>query len=457
MNCMFIFLAGGIVGMITTGFFKSFIDPANLSIAPASVYVPANGGVSDMPTTGIASETPTTGDSSLFDALTPIKQLLTEMKASTADHVRCDPNTSEVPCPIQSCSTQQAAEKLVDKVATAQLLGEKFSLWSTQATPEMIEKSTCISSVIASIDSAKFPLVVKPNKGQKAMGVQLNIKDPIEVCEAIGFLVDGDYKKPSYAGKDFGKDIIIEQMAQGDTYRVVVYAGEVYDVYYRQAATVEGDGELSLKELHEARNRDRVGRKPKNNNYAVWPSKIEYGWIEDKYGYKPHDIIPEAQIVQIVTNTDRYNGCDQYHVPKALIHPDLIDHWVQVSHALDLGLAAFDYVAGEGGLATMEGGAVVDVNKQPAVEGPFEALAWEGYDDPDDYFIIKPDAPFNNPYKAIPCWHTTGHFCLCGSPRSKLWPGWTDTVSTATKDTNKILECLKGSLLTADERSADNC
>jgi hypothetical protein len=83
--------------------------------------------------------------------------------------------------------------------------------------------------------------------------------------------------------------------------------------------------------------------------------------------------------VQIVTNTDRYNGCDQYHVPKALIHPDLIDHWVQVSHALDLGLAAFDYVAGEGGLATMEGGAVVDVNKQPAVEGPFEALAWEGY------------------------------------------------------------------------------
>jgi hypothetical protein len=68
-------------------------------------------------------------------------------------------------------------------------------------------------------------------------------------------------------------------------YRVVVYAGEVYDVYYRQAATVEGDGELSLKELHEARNRDRVGRKPKNNNYAVWPSKIEYGWIEDKYGY----------------------------------------------------------------------------------------------------------------------------------------------------------------------------
>jgi hypothetical protein len=53
------------------------------------------------------------------------------------------------------------AEKLVDKVATAQLLGEKFSLWSTQATPEMIEKSTCISSVIASIDSAKFPLVVR--------------------------------------------------------------------------------------------------------------------------------------------------------------------------------------------------------------------------------------------------------------------------------------------------------
>ncbi|MEQ8155250.1 MAG: cyanophycin synthetase [Clostridiaceae bacterium] len=124
-----------------------------------------------------------------------------------------------------------AADISCDKLLTKKLL-------NYQCIP--VARGYKINNVIELLNYSKelgFPLVLKPQYGNKGKGVILNIKTEIELINA--------FKKIK---KSF-KNVIMEEYVQGNDYRVLVVKDRVVAVSLRKPPQVTGNGCSSILEL----------------------------------------------------------------------------------------------------------------------------------------------------------------------------------------------------------------
>lgn len=145
------------------------------------------------------------------------------------------------------------AVEIVHQKHTAKTYFDKASV----PTPKgiLIEKQTDQEEILTRMSSLSYPLVVKPVLGSLGKGVTTEIQNEEELFAAIENI------KNNYEEYE---QIIIEEYVQGDEYRVYVVNDQVVAVTKRIPANVIGDGESSIKQLVEKKNKEK-----KNNPYLA--------------------------------------------------------------------------------------------------------------------------------------------------------------------------------------------
>ncbi len=81
------------------------------------------------------------------------------------------------------------------------------------------------------------PVAVKPLDANQARGVTLDVQAEAEMTGAFQSAVA------------FSSDVLVEEMVQGDDYRVLVIGGKVVAAAQRQPAQVMGDGIHTVRQL----------------------------------------------------------------------------------------------------------------------------------------------------------------------------------------------------------------
>ena len=139
----------------------------------------------------------------------------------------------------------EAVEIGSDKSLTKQILrengvpvpeGKKFSV----GDPD--------EAIIEYAETLKFPLVFKPTDASLGNGVVSNIKSMSELRKAIQYV--------RYELKY--ENLILERYAPGEEFRVYVVDGQVVAAYNRLPANVIGDGEHTIRELIDLKNKDKM-------------------------------------------------------------------------------------------------------------------------------------------------------------------------------------------------------
>lgn len=95
--------------------------------------------------------------------------------------------------------------------------------------------------------SLGYPLVLKPTDGSLGAGVVTNIQDEQELIKALEYVREElEYE-----------EVVVEQYVTGEEYRLYVVEDKVVAAYNRVAANITGDGEHTINELIDLKNRQR--------------------------------------------------------------------------------------------------------------------------------------------------------------------------------------------------------
>src|SRR5690625_4384533 len=133
-----------------------------------------------------------------------------------------------------STNKQLTRERLIEaKVPTPR--GETFNL-----------NTTNFEEILKSARGLGFPLVAKPTFDSLGKGVTTNIKNESEVVDSINHIKNIGYD-----------DVIIEEYFEGVDYRLYVVGDKVVGGTKRIPANVVGDGQHTIKQLIELKNKER--------------------------------------------------------------------------------------------------------------------------------------------------------------------------------------------------------
>jgi cyanophycin synthetase len=103
-------------------------------------------------------------------------------------------------------------------------------------------------------NSLSYPLIVKPIDGSLGKGVTWNIRTQNDLRKAIA-LVKKLKNSLNFLKRD---SLIVEEMACGEEYRVLVLGDKVISCVKRLPATVTGDGFSTIKQLIDQQNKNRI-------------------------------------------------------------------------------------------------------------------------------------------------------------------------------------------------------
>lgn len=101
----------------------------------------------------------------------------------------------------------------------------------------------------------KYPLIAKPSDGSRAVGVTWDIKNEDDLKKAVNLIKKKQKEKGVFLRS---RKFIVEEMFEGDEFRVLVFDNKIASCIHKIPATVEGDGIKSIKELIDEFN---LGRK----------------------------------------------------------------------------------------------------------------------------------------------------------------------------------------------------
>src|SRR5690625_1382319 len=139
-----------------------------------------------------------------------------------------------------------------DKYKTKQLL-QKNNI--NTPSGKLFDQFSSENEIILYTEQTGYPIVLKSNNGSRGVDVFPNIKNETALINAWESI---RYKKSEF-------QFLVEKHIGGEDYKVFVVGEEAIAAYTRTPAKIIGDGEHSVKELIEIRNRKRE----KNPHFRV--------------------------------------------------------------------------------------------------------------------------------------------------------------------------------------------
>lgn len=199
------------------------------------------------------------------------------------------------------------------------------------------------------------PVVVKPRDGNHGRGVAINLTD----CAAVMAAYD--------AARAEEPEVMVEQYAPGDDYRLLVIGGKLVAAARRDPAHVVGDGQRTIDQLVEIVNQDPR----RGDDHALPLSKICIDQVAlgvlTEQGYTPASVPPAGEKVLIRRNGNLSTGGTAVDVTDD-VHPDVAAQAVLAARAIGLDVAGVDILARDiGQPLESQGGAIVEVNAGPGL------------------------------------------------------------------------------------------
>ena len=206
-------------------------------------------------------------------------------------------------------------------------------------------------------------VVIKPRYGNHGRGVTTNLTTRPQVIAAYEI------------ANESTSDIMVEQFAPGDDYRLLVVGRKLVAAARREPAQVVGDGIQTIGQLVEEVNRDPR----RGDGHATCLSKISIDQIARvtllEQGYLLESIPDAGTRILIRRNANLSTGGTANDVTE-LVHPDVASRAIEAAMIIGLDIAGIDLVI-EDISKSMEAqrGVVVEVNAGPGLRMHLEPSA----------------------------------------------------------------------------------
>jgi glutathione synthase/RimK-type ligase-like ATP-grasp enzyme len=188
------------------------------------------------------------------------------------------------------------------------------------------------------------PVVIKPVKGSRSVGVTVNPQNADEIRQAVSAIQNDN--------------VMVEQFIHGNSYRILIYNDKIVDVLRWLPPYVTGNGLDSLFDLVEVKNEYYR----RNNLYSI---HIDFDYLADQgvdMGFVPE----KGRNVSLHPSHEHYVGGEPVRVNLATIHPDNREMFVKVAKVSGLALAGLDFISDDLGIAYANNGAGVnEINSNP--------------------------------------------------------------------------------------------
>lgn len=190
------------------------------------------------------------------------------------------------------------------------------------------------------------PVVIKPVKGSKSVGVTVDPRNADEVRQAVARIQNDK--------------VMVEQLIHGHSYRILLYQGRIIDVLLWLPPYVVGNGLDSLHDLVEEKN-DYYRR---NDMYIIQVDFEFLGGQGIDLGFVPQ----KGQRIFLHHSHEHYVGGEPVRIDLQAIHPDNAAMFIRVAKVSGLVLAGLDFISKDIGVAYGENGAGInEINSSPEV------------------------------------------------------------------------------------------
>ncbi len=200
-----------------------------------------------------------------------------------------------------------------------------------------------------------YPVVLKPQYGNKGQGVLLNIKNQRQL---VGSYIDLKKKQ---------KEIIIEKYFEGKDYRVCVVNYKVEAVALRIAPFVIGNGRDNIKRLIDIVNESPL--RGEDHEKALTKIKIDSELIGNllKRGFKLDYIPSKGEKVLLRENANLSTGGMAIDCTEEICEEN-IEHCINAAKALGLDICGVDICARDIGIPLdRNNGVVLEINAAPGI------------------------------------------------------------------------------------------
>ena len=235
-----------------------------------------------------------------------------------------------------------------DKLITKELL-------RSQNIP--VAQGNKVKNIIDLLQSAEeigYPVVLKPQYGNKGKGVILNIKNEIELLNA--------YKKL----KDRFKDMIIEKYHVGKDFRVCVINYKVVAASLRIPPFIIGNGNDTILELINKLNEDPL--RGEDHEKPLTKVKLDedvLGYISEQ-GKSLMDVLDKGEQVYLRKNANLSTGGEAVDYTDNICSEN-IDLCIRVAKILNLDICGIDICAEDLSKPLYNNGVVMEVNAAPGL------------------------------------------------------------------------------------------
>lgn len=211
--------------------------------------------------------------------------------------------------------------------------------------------------------SLRYPLILKPTHGSRALGVTWDIRSEKDLLAAFSHLQAIQLK---HTLKE--KTFLVEEMFLGHEYRVLVLDGKVISCVQKIPASITGDGVSSIKKLITTFNKTRL------RGFKI---KID-ATVEEtlqKNNLTLQSVLPEKHIFKLRNNLNMSDGGRSIDVTK-IMHPFFQEICVRATKTAGLTFGGVDVIAED--ITTNKKEYVIleinpnpyyNMNEKPLVEG----------------------------------------------------------------------------------------
>ncbi|WP_321289439.1 glutamate ligase [uncultured Sunxiuqinia sp.] len=212
-----------------------------------------------------------------------------------------------------------------DKWMTRQFLKRKGI---RQATGILLERSYQPKQ----LNSINFPAVVKPADTDHGIAVSTKIQNNEDLIQAIS------------AAFSYSDRVIVEEYFKGQEYRFLVIDEKVRAIAYRVPANVTGDGQSSIKQLIDQKNKGR-GTDYRHPLLKITIDEEVYRHLK-ALSLTPESVLKDGEKIYLRNNSNLSTGGDSIDVTDHM--PDFYKEVaVQSAQAVGLNIAGIDIIIGD--------------------------------------------------------------------------------------------------------------